>query len=1348
MTSCIKKCISLAGISDCEEVVGSIEAHGAGTQVGDQIELEALHNAYQSNQGKIYLGSVKSNIGHLGYASGAAALCKSVLQLEKGVFYPSLHFSDWNKEYTSRHSSLPFKVTSRVVPWVGSGKKRRVAVNGLGQGGSNVHIILEEHTRSQTLPENIRSNAGYICPFSAHSGDALKQSCSELVHLIESHSDMHFESFLASVYNTTRDFPFRKCLLTDNMFDLLSQMKQWLSLKQERIPASNSPHNLVLILSGQGTHFPTMGLGLYLDSRVFRKYFDECAHVCNTKLNFELIDLLFSQTLHSSSPELQVYLLCLQVSLVRFLRAVGLTPAAIIGHSLGELSAATANGVFLLEEAIQLVYHRSTLIMKIAGPEYGMAAVQVGQDAGKILASRFDVSVGAINSPEQVVLSGEKTKLELLYSHLSASNIKFKQLQVPTAFHSKVLQQIIPEYRQLLNQFPPKNTTSALISTVTGGWVKGDSLATLAHWENQLVSSVLFYSALKTASQIANAVFVEVGPGKRLSSIITKHFSNVKLLTPLLKSDSHYLETMREAWEHGQPLKWNLFGFFEDSTPKLRMFPYPFQQQLHSVGDVERVLKHHKPQQSAQQSYVMASSPLSNVIPKQALVELDRNVSTSLVRLCKSFSAKILEGEHSNFDISFAIQFPGGSVTFEHLRDISPAPDTIYPIGCLSSIFVYIIYNIFLDSGRVSNSTKLADLLPLDFSVSELQKSITLFQLATHSSGLPFLPSKLEWDVSSLSSYSLSDLFSDFTTCELSSNPGAKYSYSVFGTALLTHALTALSDQSYEELLQSYIIQPLGLKSTFITASMRTLRLKHYQGHDVKGKRVCSWKCGEAFKFADGIFTNLTDLISLSQYLVGQNRSDIPFKQVLNFMFQSDQDSYRFLSGITNGSSVWLAVNREWNTSLILACNTSLDTCKKLAKLTEFAFSSIASLYTSTYSSGIVSSPQSLPSSFGEKQVVLLGGGSLAASDAPIAALSGRSDRITTAVTELATEPKSKVETQISNSVLSELETRILDPLSAFVGADILNRSDVRTLQFSDMGLDSLLAISLAEQISQSLGKKVSFHLISEYPTVSELAIYLQSQQEYLPDYVESITENSSPVSVNIETIIEPRNTNISFQTLANTRMYYLFEEDTFPLVIEPSSPQINTVKDLRHLISQNPESIKSFLLKNGALLFRNFKLHSAEDFSAISLELSGILGPQVNYIDGISPRTRILDKIYTSTEYPSRYDMSPHNELSYSPLSPSHISFFCLTPPNSGCGGQTPLMSSRDILHRIPAEILDKWKEKGLKYYWNLSSRGKGAGKSWQETYGTEDPNYVEKYLQDQNFQFEWRGDTLRTAR
>ena len=531
-----------------------------------------------------------------------------------------------------------------------------------------------------------------------------------------------------------------------------------------------------------------------------------------------------------------------------------------------------------------------------------------------------------------------------------------------------------------------------------------------------------------------------------------------------------------------------------------------------------------------------------------------------------------------------------------------------------------------------------------------------------------------------------------------------------------------------------------GLKSTFITASMKTLRLKHYQGYNANGMKVSSWKCGDAFKFSDGIHTNLHDLIRLTQFLTGHASCEIPINGVMDFMIKSDQHSYCFLTGITNGSSIWLSVDLKWKTSLILACNTSLENCKKLAKLTEFTFSTISSLYATFYSSNITGPPSSIPVSFGEKQITALGGGSMPASEAPILALNNRNKQVETTThsipehTKLISDENCEIRTHRDSN---DIEKVILESLSNLVGADIMKRSDILQMEFSQLGLDSLLAISLAEQISSNLNRKVSFQLISEFNTISNLSRYIQSEWGNLPMHISTSTNTNSS---NL-----PNGTDFS---IPNTRIFQLFSNNTFPLVIEPSNEHYSDVIHLKEIISKYSQTFQSLLLGSGALLFRNFKLETAEDFSEFTAELGNILGPCLDYKDGISPRTHVLNRIYTSTEYPSKYDMSPHNEMSYSPTPPTHIVFFCLTPPESGCGGQTPLMSSRGVLEEIPRKLLEDWKARGLKYFWNLYSRGKGPGKSWQDTYGTEDRAAVEKYLQELGFEFEWREDRLKTSR
>ena len=828
---------------------------------------------------------------------------------------------------------------------------------------------------------------------------------------------------------------------------------------------------------------------------------------------------------------------------------------------------------------------------------------------------------------------------------------------------------------------------------------------------------------LECSTQLANPVYLEIGPGNRLSSIVRNHMPRYATFQSLITSDGNYLDAFKEIWEFGCNLKWSLFRFYEDDTPKIRIFPFPFERKKYTLENTKHIFK-----PTDKQTTFQTPTLVTKTIPENAMKTIDHQLSQSLLQLIQNVSDRILEGEHENLNITLGLGLPGGTTIFHSLTNLPTSSTTIYPIGCLSSIFIYILFNIFLATGSVTHDTNLIDLLPFEYSISEKKASITLFQLATHSSGLPFLPSRLKWEVADLSSYSLNDLFTDFFSTDLQSEPGTEYSYSVFGSALLSHALSAITEQSYEELIHSHILQPLQLKSTFITASMRTLKFKHYQGYDVTGGKVAGWRCGEAFKFADGIHSNLEDLVSLTQYLTGIKTCEIPMKNVLDFMIKSDQNAYSFLTGITNGSSVWLAVDVEWKTSIIIACNTSLDNCKKLAKLNEFAFNSIPGLYTSLYNSAITNGVQSIPMSFGEKQITALGGGTIPVAQAPIAALADcweGQDPKCVAVVE-------KTVDEVLENDLTEIEKVILGILTALLGADVMKSRDVLNLEFSQLGLDSLLAISLAEQVSNVFNKKISFHLLSEYTTVNKLSTFIRSDMDTFSTHIPFVRSNG----------------NVATKSIPNTKIYELFSHSEFPLVIEPSKEELNGLGDLKRIFSKHYQTFQSLLLSSGALLFRNFKLDTAEHFAEFTNELSQVFGPSLEYLDGISPRTRVIEKIYTSTEYPSKYNMSPHNEMSYSPLPPSHIMFFCLTPPAAGCRGQTPLMNSRDILEKIPDGLLREWKDKGLRYFWNLPSRGKGVGKSWEDTYRTEDKECVEKFLREQEFQFEWRSDMLRTSR
>lgn len=565
--------------------MGYVETHGTGTALGDPIEISALRLAYDggtARRGYCALGSLKSNIGHLDAAAGAAGLIKAVLTLQRREIPPLLNFEEPNPQIDFENS--PFYVNTKLRTWDASEGPRRAAVSSFGIGGTNAHAVLEE------APEIEPSGPGRpwtLLTLSAKSASALDRVAENLAdHLARSP-----ETSLADLGYTLKTgrtrLDHRRTLVVDDVDSAVEAL---------RTPRSRGGHQAVdqaqnracaFLLTGQGSQYARMGKGLYDTEPEFRRTVDDCAAALEPALGVDLRKVLYELEEGEASARLaetwltQPALFTVEYAMARLWMAWGIQPDAMLGHSIGEYVAACLSGVFTLDDALDLVVARGRLMQDL--PSGSMLAVPLGEaELDSLLPS--DVSVAALNAPSMSVASGTHDAIGELERRLAEQDIECRPLKTSHAFHSAMMDPILDAFADHVASLSLGEPRIPFVSNVTGEWIRPQQARDPQYWADHIRSPVRFSSGMATLLEGSDRVLLEVGPGNTLASLARQQpaangraiFASIRHPRDESPDSMHLQATLGRLWASGVEVDWSAH-YAHERRLRLPLPTYPFE---------------------------------------------------------------------------------------------------------------------------------------------------------------------------------------------------------------------------------------------------------------------------------------------------------------------------------------------------------------------------------------------------------------------------------------------------------------------------------------------------------------------------------------------------------------------------------------------------------------------------------------------------------------------------------------------------------------------------------------------------------------------------------------------------
>ena len=594
----IVEALANAGI-DADDI-SYIETHGTGTATGDPVEIAALTKAFRAftkRNAFCAIGSVKPNIGHLDIASGIASLIKTALALKNKQIPPSINFEVPNPDIDFAKS--PFYVNTKLTEWKNNGTPRRAGVSSLGFGGTNAHVILEEAPNIKYFD---RSRPWYLILLSAKTSTALDTATENLLTYLKQHPDINLANVAYTLKVGRRAFNHRRILVCECVEDAVSVLT---TRRKEIILTAYQDHReqpVIFMFSGQGSQYANMGRQLYEIEPTFKKHVDACAAILQPHLSLDIRSLLYpkSEEVETASNQLQQTsltqsgLFVTEYALAQLFMSWGVRPEAMIGHSIGEYVAATIAGVFSLEDALKIVAKRGELMQQV--PTGSMLAIRLPEKDVQLLLERNELyqeslEVAVINSPYSCVVSGTKQAVTALEKQLSSQEVECRQLYTSHAFHSVMMEPILEAFSQVFKTVKLKSPKIRFISNVTGNWITEQQAINPDYWCQHLRKAVRFSDGIWQLIQEFEGVFLEVGPGRTLSTLTKQHLeknSKQQVLTSLRhvkeqESDVRFLlQTLGRLWLGGVEIDWSEF-YTHEHRHRLPLPTYPFERQRYWI---------------------------------------------------------------------------------------------------------------------------------------------------------------------------------------------------------------------------------------------------------------------------------------------------------------------------------------------------------------------------------------------------------------------------------------------------------------------------------------------------------------------------------------------------------------------------------------------------------------------------------------------------------------------------------------------------------------------------------------------------------------------------------------------
>ncbi len=590
----IERALAQSGVHP--EAVRFVETHGTGTSLGDPIEVQALGEVYCRGRSKdrpLFIGSVKTNVGHMEAASGMGGLVKAMLALSHCEIPANLHFRQPNPYIP--WDTLAVEVPTVTTPWPAGGEEgpdRYAAVSSFGFSGTNAHVVLSTFRVPEEAPEAAppEPERVQLLPLSARSPAALRALCAAYrERLATDHGDSLADiCFTAGARRTHHE---RRVAVAGASRDDLREALARLGEADLGGRADASAARPVFVFSGQGSQWLGMGRLLFEREPVFRAAVERCAGALRPCLDRPLLELFAAGGDGASLDRIDVIqpaLFCMQVGLSSLWVSWGVVPARVVGHSMGEVAAAHVAGALGLDDAACVIAHRSALLQRFAGRGRMLVANVAADRAGRLVTeAEGRICVAAYNSASSAVLAGSPDAVEALAAKLRAENVFCRLVDVDAASHTPAVDPLLDELRFRLERVSPRRADIAMLSTVDGAAIDGAELAA-SYWVRNLRQPVRFADAVQNLLREDFTAFVEVSPHAILLTSVEQDAKAQRRQVVLVPSGVRgerderrvLLEGAAQLYRHGAALDWRAIA---GDRRVVALPTYPFQRERYWV---------------------------------------------------------------------------------------------------------------------------------------------------------------------------------------------------------------------------------------------------------------------------------------------------------------------------------------------------------------------------------------------------------------------------------------------------------------------------------------------------------------------------------------------------------------------------------------------------------------------------------------------------------------------------------------------------------------------------------------------------------------------------------------------
>ncbi|MET8701435.1 beta-ketoacyl synthase N-terminal-like domain-containing protein [Kitasatospora sp. NPDC004723] len=582
--------LAAAGIGP--ERLGYIETHGAGTKLGDPIEVAALAEVYGRAEGApLYLGAVKTNLGHLEAAAGIAGLIKAVLCVDRGLIPPNLHFGELNPHIS--FDGTTFAVPTAPTPWPDGAGPRTAGVSSFGFSGTNAHLIVEQAPRRPSAePDGSRPLS--VLALSAKSGGALLKLARRYQDRLAAAGPQAAPDLCFSAGTGRSHFPHRLAAVGASAGDLADRLADFvrddpgegllLGTARGDGPGGAEP---VFLFTGQGPQRAGMARQLFETQPSFRRTLERCDEILRDVLPAPLLSAVYPASaadagLIDTMEFAQPGLFAVEYALAELWRSWGVEPAAVVGHSLGEYTAACFAGAMPLEDGLRLVAERGRLLQRLA--ESGaMAAISAPAEEVAAEVARHDaalVAVAAVNGPANTTVSGVREVVDALCEAFTARGAEVRRLRISTSSHSPLVEPVLEPLRTALEKVVFGAPRLPLVSNLTGGLWPWDRPLDTEYWLGHARQPVLFADGVRSLHELGYRTFLEVGPAPTLLGLVREVLTGddvlmLPSLRPKYDDWEVLLGSLGRLYVEGAEVDWA--GFDRDYARARTPLPhYPF----------------------------------------------------------------------------------------------------------------------------------------------------------------------------------------------------------------------------------------------------------------------------------------------------------------------------------------------------------------------------------------------------------------------------------------------------------------------------------------------------------------------------------------------------------------------------------------------------------------------------------------------------------------------------------------------------------------------------------------------------------------------------------------------------